>query len=155
MGRPGEAVMNAPAAEQEVVELSISGMTCAACSGRIERQLNKLAGVEAVVNLAAEKAHIRYAPKIIDQAKLIALERMGERSADKLLAALESSKATTLERFLYALGIPEVGEATAKALARHFRCFTILRQDLVKAVSITFRLVFHLQLVPSSFRCQT
>ena len=48
------------------------------------------------------------------------LERMGERSAAKLLAAIEKSKATTLDRFLYALGIPEVGEATSKALARHF-----------------------------------
>lgn len=48
------------------------------------------------------------------------LERMGERSASKLLAAIEKSKATTLERLLYALGIPEVGEATSKALARHF-----------------------------------
>jgi P-type Cu+ transporter len=65
-------------AEQEVVEFSISGMTCAACSGRIERQLNKLAGVEAVVNLAAEKAHIRYAPNMIDAAKLIAtIEKTG------------------------------------------------------------------------------
>jgi Cu+-exporting ATPase len=74
--------MNAPQAgqevAQEVVELSISGMTCAACSGRIERQLNKLAGVEAVVNLAAEKAHIRYAPNMIDQARLIAtIEKTG------------------------------------------------------------------------------
>ena len=51
---------------------------------------------------------------------LLDLERMGERSAIKLLAAIEKGKATTLERFLYALGIPEVGEATSKALARHF-----------------------------------
>ena len=51
---------------------------------------------------------------------LLDLERMGERSATKLLAAIEKGKATTLERFLYALGIPEVGEATSKALARHF-----------------------------------
>ena len=51
---------------------------------------------------------------------LLDLERMGERSATKLLAAIEKAKATTLERFLYALGIPEVGEATSKALARHF-----------------------------------
>ena len=48
------------------------------------------------------------------------LDRMGERSATKLLEAMSRSKATTLERFLYALGIPEVGEATSKALARHF-----------------------------------
>ena len=54
------------------------------------------------------------APQLLD------LERMGERSASRLLAAIEKSKATTLERFLHALGIPEVGEATSKALARHF-----------------------------------
>ncbi len=48
------------------------------------------------------------------------LERMGERSAAKLIAAIERSKTTTLDRFLYALGIPEVGEATSKALARYF-----------------------------------
>ncbi len=52
--------------------------------------------------------------------QLVELERMGDRSAAKLLTAIEKSKATTFERFLYALGIPEVGEATSKALARHF-----------------------------------
>jgi DNA ligase (NAD+) len=46
---------------------------------------------------------------------------MGEKSAAKLLAALERSKNTTLPRFLYALGIRDVGEATARALAAHFR----------------------------------
>ena len=48
------------------------------------------------------------------------LERMGERSAEKLVAALEKSKSTTLPRFLYALGISEVGEATALLLANEF-----------------------------------
>lgn len=52
--------------------------------------------------------------------QLEGLERMGERSANKLLAAIGKSKATTLDRFLYGLGVPEVGEATSKALARHF-----------------------------------
>ena len=56
----------------------------------------------------------------VDATTLLELDRMGERSAAKLVTAIESSKATTLERFLYALGIPEVGEATSKALARHF-----------------------------------
>jgi DNA ligase (NAD+) len=51
---------------------------------------------------------------------LLALERMGDKSAQNLLAALEKSKATTLPRFLYGLGIRHVGEATAKDLARHF-----------------------------------
>jgi DNA ligase (NAD+) len=56
----------------------------------------------------------------LDLATLAGLERMAEKSAQNLLEALEHSKATTLPRFLYALGIREVGEATAKALARHF-----------------------------------
>ena len=51
---------------------------------------------------------------------LIALDRMAEKSAQNVLAALEKSKQTTLPRFLFALGIRHVGEATAKDLARHF-----------------------------------
>ncbi len=51
---------------------------------------------------------------------LVSLPRMGEKSADNLLAALEKSKATTLPRFIFALGIREVGEATARGLAQHF-----------------------------------
>src|SRR5579875_1419643 len=46
--------------------------------------------------------------------------KIATKWAENLVAAIEASKATTLERFLYALGIPEVGEATAKTLARHF-----------------------------------
>jgi DNA ligase (NAD+) len=52
--------------------------------------------------------------------QLLGLERMGEKSADNLLEALEKSKETSLPRFLFALGIREVGEATALHLARHF-----------------------------------
>ncbi|MCI0517591.1 MAG: NAD-dependent DNA ligase LigA [Woeseiaceae bacterium] len=52
--------------------------------------------------------------------ELMTLERMGQKSAEKLLASIERSKQTTLSRFLYALGIREVGEATASALAGHF-----------------------------------
>jgi len=53
-------------------------------------------------------------------AEIAELERMGPRSAANLVAALEQSKQTTLPRFLYALGIRDVGEATALALAGHF-----------------------------------
>jgi DNA ligase (NAD+) len=52
--------------------------------------------------------------------ELAALERMGPKSAANLVAALERSKRTTLPRFLFALGIRDVGEATALALATHF-----------------------------------
>jgi DNA ligase (NAD+) len=52
--------------------------------------------------------------------QLISLERMADKSAQNLLKALEKSKETTLPRFLSSLGIPQVGEATARALAEHF-----------------------------------
>lgn len=52
--------------------------------------------------------------------KLVGLDRMGQKSAEKLVASIEASKKTTLERFLYAISIPEVGEATARNLASHF-----------------------------------
>lgn len=52
--------------------------------------------------------------------KMITLERMAEKSAANILAAIEKSKATTLARFIFALGIRNVGEATAKDLARFF-----------------------------------
>ena len=58
---------------------------------------------------------------------LAELDRMGDKSAAKLAQALERSKATTLPRFLFALGIRDVGEATADALARHFRTLERLR----------------------------
>lgn len=51
---------------------------------------------------------------------LASLDRMAEKSAANLLAAIETSKATTLARFIFALGIRNVGEATAKDLAQHF-----------------------------------
>lgn len=53
-------------------------------------------------------------------AKLTVLERMGEKSAQNLVDALEKSKHTTMARFLFALGIRHVGETTAKDLAKHF-----------------------------------
>ena len=56
----------------------------------------------------------------LDLAKLAALDRMGDKSAVNLVAGLEKSKQATLGRFLFALGIRQVGETTAKAMARHF-----------------------------------
>lgn len=56
----------------------------------------------------------------LDVEAVAALERMGKKSAENLIVALESSKSTTLERFIYALGIRNAGEGTAKGLARYF-----------------------------------
>lgn len=66
-----------------------------------------------VVNTAADLYRLGFAG-------LSELDRMAEKSAQNILRALEKSKSTTLARFIYALGIRHVGEATAKELARHF-----------------------------------
>ena len=59
-------------ADPATVEIAVGGMTCAACAARIEKQLNKLPGVEAAVNLAAERAHVRFAPELADVDKILA-----------------------------------------------------------------------------------
>ncbi len=62
------------------------------------------------------------------------LERMGDKSADNILIALEKSKNTTLARFIYSLGIREVGEATAKNLVAHFGSLEKLMQADIMAL---------------------
>ncbi len=62
----------------------------------------------------------------LDLPALLQLERMGEKSATNLLEAIERSKKTLLRRFLYALGVRHVGEATARQLALHFRSLPAL-----------------------------
>lgn len=59
---------------------------------------------------------------------LVKLERFGAKSSENLLAAIQASKDTKLDRFLYALGIREVGEATARSLAQHFGSLKALEQ---------------------------
>ncbi len=65
---------------------------------------------------------IRTLPELytLGLAKLSALDRMADKSAQNLVDALQASKTTTLARFVYALGVRHVGEATARDLARHF-----------------------------------
>jgi DNA ligase (NAD+) len=70
----------------------------------------------------------------LTQAQLVPLERMGEKSATNLVAALGHSKHTTLARFIYALGIRNVGEATARDLARHFGGIEALRDADAEAL---------------------
>ncbi|WP_394174649.1 NAD-dependent DNA ligase LigA [Thalassotalea litorea] len=64
----------------------------------------------------------------LNQTQLTTLERMGLKSADKLLVALQNAKNTTLAKFIYALGIREVGEATAGNLAQHFKTLAAVQQ---------------------------
>lgn len=56
----------------------------------------------------------------LDRSSLVSLERFADLSASNLINAIDKSKHSTLERFIYALGIPNVGEATAKTIARFF-----------------------------------
>jgi DNA ligase (NAD+) len=77
---------------------------------------------EKLVDQLVSKAMVKTIADIykLDKERLADLERMAEKSAQNLIDQIEKSKNTTLPRFLHALGIPEVGEATALALARHF-----------------------------------
>ena len=68
---------------------------------------------------------------------LSGLERMAAKSAANVIAAIEASKATTFERFLYALGIRDVGETTARELARHFGSLEALMEAAAADVDTT------------------
>ncbi len=75
-----------------------------------------------LVDQLVDSGLIRTLPELykLGVAKYSALERMADKSAANLVAALDKSKHTTLARFLYGLGVRHVGEATARDLARHF-----------------------------------
>ena len=75
-----------------------------------------------LVDQMVDAGVIRVLPDLykLGLANLTALERMADKSAQNVLAALQKSKQTTLPRFLYGLGIRHAGEATARDLARHF-----------------------------------
>jgi Cu+-exporting ATPase len=77
--------MIAPSSQH--IELPIVGMTCAACSARLEKNLNKLPGVKAAVNLASEKAHIEFDPALASPAELVkAIQKTGFSVPDQELA---------------------------------------------------------------------
>jgi DNA ligase (NAD+) len=77
---------------------------------------------EKLVDQLVERDIVHTAADIyrLDAATLAGLDRMGEKSARNVVAAVESSKNPNLARFIYALGIPGVGEEVARILARHF-----------------------------------
>ncbi len=77
---------------------------------------------ERIVDQLVDSGRVRTAADLfaLDQQTLAGLDRMGEKSAANLLQAIAKSRQTTLERFIYALGIRHVGESTAQALAAHF-----------------------------------
>ncbi|MGE5283449.1 MAG: NAD-dependent DNA ligase LigA, partial [Actinomycetota bacterium] len=71
----------------------------------------------------------------LDRETLAAMERLGEKSADNLVRAIERSRRVSLSRFLYALGIPHVGEHLAEVLARHFGTLDGVREATVEELT--------------------
>ena len=126
--------------EEEAVVRCTGGIYCPAqCIRSIQhfasRRAMDIEGLgEKLVQQLYEQGHVRNLADVYEltREQLAGLERMGEKSADNLLAALEKSKAARLDRFLYALGIREVGEATALALAVHFGGLDRIRQASVE-----------------------
>ncbi|WP_417310909.1 helix-hairpin-helix domain-containing protein, partial [Devosia sp.] len=73
-------------------------------------------------------------------ARLLAMERMGDKSVEKLLDAIEASKQTLFNRFVYSLGIREVGEATARTVTQYFgtleKLMTATEEDLIEVEDV-------------------
>lgn len=101
------------------------------CNAQVQERLNAFASKERmnikgmgdkIVALFFEKGFLRSFDDLyrLKQSDIAALEGFGEASASKIIAAIEKSKNTTLGRFIYALGMPGIGESTAQDLADHF-----------------------------------
>ena len=114
--------------EGEAVTRCVGGLFCAAQRKEAIRHFASRRAMdiegfgEKLVEQLVDRGLVRTVADVYDLTadQLTELERMGEKSAGNLMAALEASKSTTLPRFLYALGIREVGEATALTLANYF-----------------------------------
>lgn len=115
-------------AEGEAVIRCSGGLICAAqikeaIKHFVSRKAMDVDGLgDKLVEQLVDGGHISTVAELYDLQveQLAAMERMGEKSAANLLSALEHSKETSLARFIYALGIREVGEATARNLAQSF-----------------------------------
>lgn len=115
-------------AEGEAVARCTGGLICAAQSKEAlkhfaSRKAMDIDGLgDKLVELLVEREWLKSPADLyrLKARELAMLPRMGEKSAEKIVSAIAKSKQTTLPRFLYALGIREVGEATAANLASHF-----------------------------------
>ena len=140
-------VCGAEVIKEEAIHRCI-GLDCPAqLKGRIKHFASKRAmdieglGVKLTDQLV-EKGLIKDVADIyyINKEKLIALERMAEKSAQNIIGAIEKSKTKPLSKFLYALGIRHVGETTAEDLARQFPrlddLFRLSEEDLMEVEGI-------------------
>lgn len=128
--------------EDEVAARCTSGLYCPAQRREAIRHFASRRAIDIeglgdkLVELLDQKQLIKnvadlYKLKVKDVA---ALERMGDKSAENLIQALQDSQQTTLPRFIFALGIRQVGEATAQALANHFGDLKSLRKAKSEAL---------------------
>ncbi|MDN0096155.1 NAD-dependent DNA ligase LigA [Yersinia rohdei] len=131
--------------EGEAVARCTGGLFCAAQRKEalkhfVSRRALDVDGMgDKIIEQLVEKQYVENPADLftLTAGKLTGLDRMGPKSAQNLIVALEKAKQTTFARFLYALGIREVGEATAANLAAHFRTLANLRAadiDALKSV---------------------
>ncbi|UNM96557.1 NAD-dependent DNA ligase LigA [Ignatzschineria rhizosphaerae] len=133
---------NCPICDSPIIRLE--GEAIARCSGGLTCDAQKLEGLKHFVSRTAMNIdgiggrwlEVLLKEKVIDsiadlyhleKGRLLELPRMGEKSAEKMLLSIEGSKTPAFSNFIYALGIREVGEATARTLASHFETL----QDLI------------------------
>lgn len=114
--------------EGEAVMRCVGGMSCAAQLKAVIRHFSsrKAMDIEGLgdklIDQLVDDVLVSSVADVfrLTKEQLAALDRMGDKSSENLLASIEKAKTTSLPRFIYALGIREVGEATARALAQHF-----------------------------------
>ncbi|EMR7680685.1 NAD-dependent DNA ligase LigA [Yersinia enterocolitica] len=128
--------------EGEAVARCTGGLFCAAQRKEalkhfVSRRALDVDGMgDKIIEQLVEKQYVENPADLftLTAVKLTGLDRMGPKSAQNLIVALEKAKQTTFARFLYALGIREVGEATAANLAAHFRNLENLRAADIEAL---------------------
>ncbi|XOY30860.1 NAD-dependent DNA ligase LigA [Proteus cibi] len=128
--------------EGEAVARCTGGLICGAQRKEalkhfVSRRAMDVDGMgDKIIDQLVEKEYVKTPADLfrLDEKILSGLERMGEKSAKKLITALDKAKSTTFARFIYALGIREVGEATASGLTTYFSTLDALRNADVEAL---------------------
>jgi len=142
--------MTAIAGERRSAELAIGGMTCASCSARIEKKLNKMDGVTAAVNFATEKASVSFPPAVSPEDLISVVEQAGytaalpvPRAAESRPAAEPDETAGLRQRLLVSLilAVPVVVLAMVPAL--QFRNWQWLSLALAAPVAVWGAWPFH------------
>ncbi|MDB3945589.1 NAD-dependent DNA ligase LigA [Gammaproteobacteria bacterium] len=125
-----------------IIQRCIGGLYCSAqvkesIKHFVSRRALDIEGLGAkLIEQLVDSGRVRHAGDLftLSHDELAAMDRMGAKSADNLLGALQSSRETTLARFLYGLGIPQVGAATAQTLAQYFSTLEALTDASVEAL---------------------